>query len=351
MVSKTNKSLRLHAPRVLKFHDEDCPTAGPGEVLLEVLSVGICRSDLDYYNDGRIGDAVVREPLILGHEFSARVVEAGPGVDRGLMGRRVAVEPSVSCMKCEWCLRGDTNLCPEVRFCGTPPIDGALRRYMTHPAGFVAALPPEVSDDAGAVLEPLAIGVHVLDLAKPRLGQSAAIVGCGPVGLSVLQAARAAGVGRVIVLDRLKWRLDLAATLGASEAIDVGREQPLAALDRLTEGRLVDLVFEAAGTDEAAALSVDLVAPGGKVFLVGIPPSDATTFSAGISRRKGATVYVVRRSRNTLHRALAMLVRGALDAERPVTHRFPFSQSERAFALAHNYEDNVVKAIIRMQED
>jgi len=221
---------------------------------------------------------------------------------------------------------------------------------MAYPAEFTAVLPDEVSDDAGAVLEPLAIGVHVLDLARPRLEQSAAIVGCGPVGLSILQAARAAGVGRLIVLDRLRWRLNLALELGASDAIDAGHEDPVTALERMTGGRGVDLVFEAGGTDDSPALSVNLAAPAGKVFLVGIPPGDRITFSASVSRRRGLTVYVVRRSRNTLHRALSMLERGILNADRLVSHRFPFTQSEQAFSMAHNYEDNVVKAIIRVQE-
>jgi L-iditol 2-dehydrogenase len=196
--------------------------------LLEILSVGICRSDLDYYNDGHIGETVLGDPLVPGHEFSARVIAGGLGVDPSLVGRRVAVEPAISCMGCEWCLRGDTNLCPKVRFCGTPPVDGALRRCMVYPAEFMAVLPDRISDDAGAVLEPLAIGVHVVDLARPRLEQSAAIVGCGPVGLSILEAARAAGVGRLFVFDRLRWRLDLALALGATDAIDVEGGDPAA---------------------------------------------------------------------------------------------------------------------------
>lgn len=350
-MTTSNRTLRLHAARAFEFHDEDRPTPGPGEVLLEILSVGICRSDLDYYSDGRIGDAVVTDPLILGHEFSARVITAGTGVDKGLVGRRVAVEPAVSCMGCEWCLRGDTNLCPKVRFCGTPPVDGALQCYMVYPAEFMAVLSDDISNDAGAVLEPLAIGVHAIDLAKPHLEQSAAIVGCGPVGLSILQAARAAGVGQVFVFDRLQWRLDLASALGATEAIDVGRDDPIATLNRLTASRLVDLVFEAGGSDDSVALAAALAAPAGKVFLVGIPPSDKIVFSASIARRRGLTVYVIRRSRNTLHRALSMLERGLLQAERLVTHHFPFTQVERAYKMANNYEDNVVKAIIRVQED
>lgn len=346
-----NRTLRLHAARQLQFHNEARPSPAAGEVLLAVASVGVCRSDLDYWNDGRIGDMVVEEPLVLGHEFSARVVDIGPGVGADLKGRRVAVEPAVSCMECEWCRRGDTNVCPEVRFCGTPPDDGALRRYMTYPAPFVVALPDGVSDDAGAALEPLAIGVHAVDLARPRLEQTAAFVGCGPVGLSILQAARATGLGRLIALDRLPWRLDLAAKLGASDIIDVDRENPIEALFRLTNGRGVDLVFEAAGMDDSAQLAVELAAPGGKVLLVGIPPSAETRFAATVSRRRGLTVYIVRRSRNTLHRAMALLERGVLDAESLVSHHFPFAETEKAFHVAHNYEDNVVKAMIRVPQD
>ena len=345
-----NRSFRLHAAGVTRFHDEPSVTPGPGDVVLEMLSVGVCRSDIDYWVDGRIGDAIVNEPIILGHEFSARVAEVGPGVDPALVGRRMAVEPAISCMRCEWCLRGDVNLCPTVTFCGTPPHNGALVRYRTHPAAFMAALPEMISDDAGAVLEPLAIGLHVLDLARPRLAAAGAFVGVGPVGLSILQAARAAGMGRMIALDRLPWRLDLAATMGATDAVNADREDPVAAVMRLTGNRGVDYVFEAGGTDDSIRLAIRVAAPGGKVFLVGIPPSDRIEFSAAIARRRGLTVYVVRRSRNTLHRALEMLAHGRLDADRLVTHRFPFAQGARAFEVAHTYADNPVKVIIRVNE-
>jgi L-iditol 2-dehydrogenase len=356
-VSHTTLSLRLHGPHDARFHDEEVRTPAPGEVLLEIRSVGVCRSDLDYWIDGRIGDMVVEVPLILGHEFSARVIEAGPGADPALVGRRVAVEPGVSCLRCEWCMRGDTNLCPQVLFCGVPGVDGALRRLMPYPAAFIAPLPDNVSDDAGALLEPLAIGVHVLDLARPRLETTAAVVGVGPVGLSVLQAARAAGVGRLIALDRLDWRLEAAMKLGATDAVKVqafdggdavDHQRAVDALMALTRGRGVDHVYEAAGADDSAALAIELAAPAGKVFLVGIPRGGRTEFSASISRRRGLTVYVVRRSRPTLHRALAMLSRGALNADALITHRFPFAQATEAFDLAHNYSDGVIKAVIRV---
>jgi L-iditol 2-dehydrogenase len=334
----------------MEFHDEERPSPGPGEVLLEITSVGVCRSDVDYWEEGRIGDAVVVDPIVMGHEFAARVVEVGDRVNPELKERRVAVEPAMACMRCEWCLRGDTNLCPEVRFCGTPPIDGALRQYMAYPAAFVAVLPDDIADDAGAVLEPLAIGVHAIDLARPRLEQSAAIVGAGPVGLSILQAAHAAGVGRVIVLDRLPWRLEAALDLGATDVISIDDGNPVDAMEQLTLERGVDFVFEAAGTDDAPRLACELAAPGGKVFLVGIPMTDRIEFSAGTSRRRGLTVYLVRRSRNTLHRTLAMLQRGTLNAERLVSHVFPFSKAEQAFKIAHEYDDEVIKAIIRVNE-
>lgn len=350
-MDKPNRTLRLHAARAMQYHDEEMPTPGPGEVLLEVASVGVCRSDVDYWADGRIGDQVVTAPIVMGHEFAARVVGLGEGVDPKLEGRRVAVEPAVSCLKCEFCLRGDMNLCPHVKFCGTPPVDGALRRYMTFPAYFVAPLPDSISNDAGAMLEPLAIGVHAVDLANPRLEQSAAVVGVGPVGLSILEAAHAAGVGRLIAIDRLAWRLDAAEDLGATDTIDTEKGDPVEALMDLTGGRGVDFVFEAGGTDDSPGLAVKVAAPAGKVFMVGIPTTNRILFDASVSRRRGLTIYMVRRSRNTLHRALAMLERGRLNAERVVTHQLSFSQCVKAFEMAHNYDDKVIKAVVHVPED
>ncbi len=346
----SNRTLRLHGAKDFRFHNEAVPQPRPGEVLLEIRSVGVCRSDLDYYNDGRIGDTRIESPHVLGHEFSARIIALGPDVDPALEGRRVAVEPGVFCGQCQWCRTGDVNLCPHIEFHGTPPFDGALRQYMTHPAEFVIPLPESISDDAGALLEPLAIGVHVLDLARPVLETPAAVVGCGPVGLSILQAARAAGMAPIYVFDRLQWRLDLALELGAAAAIHVDRQNPVEALCDLTRGRMVEYVFEAAGTDDSPALSAELASQAGKVFVVGIPVGDRVMFSAGTSRRKGLTVYVVRRSRATLKRAIALLARGEFEAERLITHRFPFAEAERAYIVANNYEDGVVKAVVRVQE-
>jgi len=207
------RALKLYGPRDLRIAEEPMPQPRAGQVLLRVRSVTICHSDLHWYEYGRIGDTVSDQPLVLGHEFCGQVVEVAQGVGAVKPGDLVAVDPATSCGHCRYCREGNPNLCLNLLFAGIPPTDGALQEYMTYRAGFLHPLPPSFSADDGAVLEPLGVAIHAWDLARLRVGETVAIVGCGPIGLLLVQLARIGGASRVLAVESLAYRRDLAAAL------------------------------------------------------------------------------------------------------------------------------------------
>lgn len=344
------KVLRLHKPYDLQFHDEPVPDFGPDEVLIKVGSVGICASDVHYYREGRIGDQVVEKPIVLGHEFSGVVAAVGNGVSTLQEGARVAVEPSRPCRKCELCREGLTNICPNVQFFGTPPVDGALREYLAWPAELCIQVSHTVSLDEAAMIEPLAVGLYAVDLAEMAGGETVAVLGAGAIGLSVLQAARIVGAARIIVSDPIKERRDLALKLGADIAVDPTRADSTAEIVSQT-GMGVEVAFECAGMPDAVAQTAEIVRPKGRVVIVGIPEEDAYTFRASACRRKELSIQMVRRSRNTAERGVEMLERGLVDVRSYVTHHFPLERAGEAIELAWKKSDGVVRAVVRVSEE
>jgi L-iditol 2-dehydrogenase len=318
---------RLHGPGDVRLAQVEPPAPQPGSSLLRVTAVGICGSDLHWFAEGAIGDARLERPLVLGHEFGG-VVQGG-----ALDGRRVAAEPAIACGSCQRCLAGNPNLCPTVRFAGHGRQDGALRERMAWPTGLLQPVPAQISEEAVALLEPLGIAIHAFDLGHVRLGASVAVIGCGPIGLLLLQVARAGGSGTVVAVEPLEHRRAAAARYGLGPAIGPGGDLP-AALEAAGMPSGVDVAFEAAGTDEAVAASLRLVRPGGRVVLVGIPAGDSTVLPAGLARRKGLTIALARRSSNTLPRAIRLVQRGLVELDPLVTHRFPLTQVSAAFTTA-----------------
>jgi L-iditol 2-dehydrogenase len=317
------KTLRLHGPGDLRIHEEPDPVPAAGEKLLRVSAVGICGSDLHWFNEAGIGDAQLEKPLVLGHEFTALTDE----------GERVAVDPAIPCGVCEYCKRGDPNLCERILFAGHGEQDGALREKMTWPQGCLHTLPEGISDAEGALLEPLGIALHAVDLAHLRVGMSVGVFGCGPIGLLILQLARLAGVSKVLATDLLPHRVEAARNFGAEESHEVTDRfgvQEAALLDQ----RGLDVVFEAAGENAAVEMAVAAVRPGGKVMLVGIPPDDRTSFTASLARRKGLTLKLVRRMKLTYPRAIQLVESGRVNLRDLVTHTFPLEQAVAAFAIA-----------------
>lgn len=319
------KTVRLHAPNDLRQHDEPTPKPGPAEALVRVTAVGICGSDLHWFGEAGIGDAKLKQPLVLGHEC-AGVIAEGPH-----QGERVAADPAVPCHACEFCLQGNPNLCIHMRFAGYGLEDGALREYIVWPEECLFPLPDSLSDADGAMLEPLGVAIHAVDLAYLRVGMSVGVFGCGPIGLLVIQVARLAGATQVFVTEPLPHRLEAARSLGARE---------------WTPGQEVDVAFEVAGENDAVEAAFAAVRPGGCVLLAGIPADDRTSFSASVARRKGLTIKLVRRMKFTYPRAIQLVESGKVDVRSLVTHRFPLEQAQQAFTVAQRREG--LKVIITL---
>lgn len=342
------KVLRLHAPLDLRMHDEPVPTPAPDEALVRIKSVSICASDLHYYREGRIGSTVVTSPIVLGHEASGVVESVGADVKDLKPGDRVALEPAKPCLKCEWCQKGHYNVCPGIPFFGTPPTDGCLREFVAWPARLCLKVPDSLSFDEIAMLEPLAIGVYACQLAEPRTDDVVAILGAGGIGLSVLQAVRAAGVSRIIVSEPIEARRLVALRLGASEVTTPdSAEQDIA---RLTNGRGADIVIECTGEDEAVRQTARIARVLGKVLIVGIPSSDTYPFEASEARRKQLSAIFVRRSNMTTERAAELVASGKMNAAALATHRFPLEKTAEAMELAWTKTDGVIRAVVVVSE-
>jgi L-iditol 2-dehydrogenase len=315
--------VRLHGVGDLRLGDEPAPVATDGHSLVRVTAVGLCGSDLHWYTEGGIGDDILRAPLVTGHEF-AGVVEHGP-----LAGQRVAVDPAMPCGGCEQCLDGDRNLCPTVAFAGSGGVDGALRELVSWPTELLHPVPDALTDADAAMLEPLGIALHSWDLGHAGVASTVAVVGCGPIGLCLVQVALAAGATRVVAVDPLPHRRAAAARLGASVEIDAS-----AAELRDAVGSGVDVAFEAAGEDAAVQLAVDAARPGARVVLAGIPSDDRTTFRAGSARRKGLTLVLVRRMQETYPRAIRLVQQGKIDVTTLVTSTHGLGDVDAAFRSA-----------------
>jgi len=342
------KAARLYGPGDFRIDDIPVPEPGPGQVLLQVLSVGVCGSGVHYFLDGGIGDDKVEEPFVIGHEFSARVAALGSGVYGPPVGTRVAVEPAISCGQCEFCLEGHPNLCENILFCSTPPTQGALQEYVVHPADLCLPLPDSVTNDQGAMLEPLGIALHTVRLAKLQPGDTIAILGCGPIGLLTLEVARISGARAAYVTDLVPARLALAEKLGATAMYRAGDGDPVEWVMEQTGGRGVDVAFEAAWADETVAQAAMMARRGGKVIMIGIPREDVATFPAHSARRKGLTIKYVRRMKHTYPRAIAMVDDGLIDVDSLVTHRFNLDEVMDAYPLVASHEDGVVKVVIEV---
>ena len=329
---------RLHGVGDLRLTDEARTDPAPdGWSRIAVTSVGICGSDLHWFTEGGIGEVGLDHPVVPGHEFAAVALD-GPHA-----GRRVAVDPAIPCEECESCRAGHGNLCPTVRFAGHGSFDGALQEQLVWPSRLLHPLPDTLSDDAGALLEPLGVAIHTIGLSHVRLGDDVLVVGAGPVGLLAAAVARRSGARRVLVSEPLAHRRETALRLGADEAW--APETVPDALAEATGGRGVDVVVEMAGTDDAITTAVRSARPGARIALGGIPSEPRSSFPGADARRKGLTFSMVRRMHDTYPRAIALATSG-IDLDALVTARFPLSDAAAAFqAAADRIGDKTVVAV------
>ncbi len=333
------QAVELVGAEQFRVVDLPMPVPGPGEVLVQVKAVGLCGSDLHSYREGNIGGTPIPKGYILGHEFAGEIAALGAGVTDRYVGQRVAVDPAVPCEHCEWCHAGHPNLCPNMSFAGHPPHNGALREFMTHPAHATEPIPDSLSMVEGALLEPLGVALHASDLAKIVVGESVAILGCGSIGLMMLQLAKLAGAGRIVALDLLPYRLELAGRLGATELIQVTEDQT-------PDMEGVHLVMEATGSGRAMTNAVDLTRIGGRIIYVGIPDTDEVTFRAASARRKGLSMKLSRRMKFMYRRTIALAERKKVELLPMVTHRFPLEQTAQAFNVFSNRLDCSIKVVV-----
>ena len=329
------RAARLHAVGDLRVADEPVPDAGPGMSLVRVTAVGICGSDLHWWDEGAIGDAKLTHPLVLGHE-GAGVIADGPR-----RGERVAIDPAIPCETCRACRDGYRNLCYRIKFSGHGDIDGMLREVTVWPTALLHTLPDGVSDADGAMLEPLGVAIHSADLGHLPFGGTASVIGCGPIGLLLIGVLKAAGASSVLAVEPLAHRREAAARLGADQVFDSA-----AVMDGgYRDG--VDVAFEAAGNDEGVGLAIASVRPGGRVVLAGIPGDDVIRFGASLARRKGLTIAMVRRMNEVYPRAISLAERRVVDLDSVVTSRSGLGEVQEAFGAAARRSG--LKAIVEPQ--
>ena len=318
------KAARLFSIGDIRLVEEPIPSPRPDEALIRVTTVGLCGSDLHWFSEAGIGDALLKKPLVLGHEF-AGMTESG---------HRVAVDPAIPCNICEPCKAGNPNLCTDLRFAGHGEEDGGLREWITWPKRCLHSIPDSLSASDGCILEPLGIAIHAVDLGKVRTGMRVGVFGCGPIGLLIIQTARAAGAVDVLVTEPLPHRMAAAQKLGANPWFP---------------GEEVDVAFECAGANEAVEDALLAVKPGGRVVLVGIPKDDRTLFTASVARRKGLTILLVRRMKFTYPRAIKLMQSGKVDAQALITHKFSLEKIGQAFVSAQRREG--LKVVVQVSEE
>ena len=342
------KAAYLHKPKDIRLDDAPVESVGPLDLLLDVTAVGICGSDLHTYLSGQIGDTVATASLILGHEAAGRIVAVGQGLtgDRWHVGQSVAIDPAIPCGECERCEKGDPNLCTNLKFIGLWPQHGALREQMVHPARSCIALPDGITPVSSALLEPLGVALHAINLSKIRLGDDVLVVGCGAIGLLLIRLARLAGARHIYASDRLAWRLDLAANFGADVLIDYSQQDVVAEVMRRTNKRGVDVAIESAWASETVNQCVDAARNGGRVIIVGIPAEDFITLRASASRRKGLTIKLSRRMKHSYGPSLDLAMANKVNLEALATHRFSLDETAAAFDTASTYADGVIRAMV-----
>jgi len=340
------KAAKWCGPRDIRLVEVEKPSPKPHQALIRVESVGICGSDIHYYLDGHIGSTRIKEPLVLGHEFSGVVEEVGGEADRSLIGKRVAVEPSIPCGECDMCRGGAYNVCRKLFFPGGPPHDGVLSEYYAIHAGFCFPVPEGMSAIVAAGIEPLAVAVHTVELAKLQPGETAAVLGLGPIGLLTTQVAKVEGAGTIYGTDLYGYRLEAGRRYGVDETFDAGEEDTVAAIMDATNGRGVDVAFDTARSSETLAIACRVARPGGRCVLTGISGTDADPFPVGAGRRKELSVQWCRRFKNNFPRALELASSGEVDLASLMTHSFPLEETREAFELVSSYSDGVLKASV-----
>lgn len=332
------------------YIERPIPEVKQDEVLVKLEYVGICGSDMHYYETGAIGNYVVEPPFVLGHEPGGTVVEVGSNVKHLKVGDRVALEPGKTCGKCEFCRSGKYNLCPDVIFFATPPVDGVFQEYVAHEAALCFKLPDNVSTLEGALIEPLAVGFHAANQGGAHAGQTAVVMGAGCIGLVSMMALKAEGVSRVYVVDVMQKRLDKALELGADGVINAMEVDTVEELMRLTDGKGCDLAIETAGTEITTRQCVHAVKKGATIVCVGYSKTGEMTLPMSLALDKEVRFETVFRYRHIYPMAIDAVAAGKVNLKGIVTDIFEFDDIQNAMDRSVADKANIVKAVVKIAE-
>lgn len=343
-----NQAVFMTGLNKMEMRDIEMPVLKEKDVMVKLEYVGICGSDVHYLEYGAIGDFIVNGDFILGHECAGTITEVGPGVTDLKVGDRVALEPGCTCGQCEFCKTGKYNLCPDVEFLATPPYQGCLENYIAFPENMCFKLPDNISTKEGALVEPLAVGMHAANQGEVKLGDSVTILGAGCIGLVTLLACKAHGATDITVVDVMQKRLDYAMKLGATRVINAMEEDAVKKMDEITDGRGTDVVIETAGNKITIKQTSYIVKRGGTIVLVGMAAEDIIDYNFAKIMNKEATIKSVFRYRNIYPVAIKAIADGIIDVSGIVTHEFDFTDTAKAFDFVINNKNDVVKAVIKI---
>lgn len=330
------------------YTNRPIPKAKKNEVVVKLEYVGICGSDMHYYETGRIGDYVVEPPFVLGHEPGGIVVEVGEGVTSLKVGDKVALEPGKTCGTCRFCKEGKYNLCNDVIFFATPPVDGVFQEYVAHPSDLCFKLPENMDTLEGALIEPLAVGFHAAKQGEAQAGQTAIVFGAGCIGLVSMMALKACGVSNVYVVDIMEKRLEKALELGATGVINGAKEDVLKRAKELTGGEGFDLAIETAGTEITTNQSIQVVRKGSNIVLVGYGKSGMMNLMMSLALDKEITFKTVFRYRHIYPMAIEAVSQGKIDLKGIVTHLFDFDDIQNAMERSIQEKNEIVKAVVKI---
>ncbi len=344
----------LHGTRDLRV--EQVPLPPPparGEVQVHIAKVGICGSDVHYFEHGRIGDFVVEKPMILGHECSGVVAQVGEGVSHFKEGDRVAIEPGVPRLSNfasnYYMKQGRYNLCPDIFFFATPPDNGSFCSFVNHNADFCFKLPDNVSLEEGAMIEPLSTGIYAARVAPVKMGDTVVITGAGPIGLMNLLACRAAGATNILISDLVESRLEVAQQIGATATIRGGADELKAAAHEVTNGLGADVSIECAGHPSALRAAIGACRAGGTVVLIGMPPEDSAPINVNDLIVREITLRPIFRYNNTFPTGVELLSSGKVDVKPLISKRFSLAEVPQAFNYVLDNRATCVKAIVDVE--
>jgi L-iditol 2-dehydrogenase len=340
----------MNKPLDIEVKKVSIPEPKADEALVKVYCIGICGSDVHYYEHGKIGRYVVKEPIILGHELAGEVVKVGGSVTNVTVGDRVAVEPGVTCGRCEYCKSGRYNLCPDVVFMATPPVDGAWSEYITIRSDFLFKLPDSMSYEQGALLEPLSVGFHAMNRGKITAADRLLVTGLGPIGLLAIQAAKMFGVTEIYASDVVPYRRQLASEMEVTAVIDPLNENMNERIVQLTDGKGITAIVESSGNPKAIADTVKLVNRGGRIVLVGMPASSEIPLDINQLIDGEIDVYGLFRYANTYPAAIQALSTAKVDIEKVITHKYALSDIKEAVEMARTQKDTSIKIMIYPNE-